>query len=178
MLIDRAQSVLVLIDIQERLMPAIADSAEIIENARRLAEAASLLEVPVKATEQYPRGLGATVPELKPFLPEVVSKTSFCAVPEQESTWSLLPPERGEIVIAGAEAHVCVLQTVLELRNRNVRTVVVADAVGSRAQSSRDRALDRMRDHGVEIVTTEMVLFEWLRDSTHPVFRDVQRLIR
>jgi nicotinamidase-related amidase len=177
MLIDRGRSVLVLIDIQERLMPAIADNAEIIENARRLAQAATTLEVPVRVTEQYPLGLGSTVPELKPFLPEVLSKTSFCAVTD-EGAWSLLPPDRDEIIIAGAEAHVCVLQTVLELRNRNVRTVLVADAVGSRTQRSRDCAVERMRDHGVEIVTTEMVLFEWLRDSSHPAFRDIQALIR
>jgi nicotinamidase-related amidase len=177
MLIDRALSVLVLIDIQERLMPAIADNAEIIDNARRLAAAATVLEVPVRATEQYPRGLGSTVSELKPFLAEIVSKTSFCAVTD-EGTWSVLPPDRPEVVIAGAEAHVCVLQTVLELRRRDVRTVVVADAVGSRTPRNRDLAVERMRDHGVEIVTTEMVLFEWLRDANHPAFREVQKLIR
>jgi nicotinamidase-related amidase len=176
-LVTAARSVLLIIDLQERLMPAIAAGDEVVANAARLAQAATLFDVPVAATEQYPDGLGPTVPELSAFPQLVMAKTAFSAVAEPGFD-TLLPPGRDEIVVVGAEAHVCVLQTVLGLRERDHRVVLVADAVGSRVTANRDAALTRAREHGAEVVSTEMVLFEWLRDSRHPAFRDVQKLIR
>jgi len=168
-------SALLLIDLQQRLMPAIHDGDAVVAGAVRLAEAARLLDVPVRATEQNPAGLGPTVGAVggHPRL----SKTSFNAVADPGFD-ALLPPGTEEIVVAGCEAHVCVLQTVLGLLARRHRVLLVADAIGSRDPADRDAAVDRARRHGAEVVTSEMVLFEWLRDSTHPRFREVHQLIR
>ncbi len=172
-----AAAALLLVDVQQRLMPAIDDGETVVANAVRLAEAARLLEVPTCATEQYPDGLGHTVPELAGHPQLVMAKTAFSAVADPGFA-TLLPPKTSEVVVAGAEAHVCVLQTVLGLVAARHRVLVVADAVGSRKPADKAFALDRLQRHGVEIVTTEMVLFEWLRDSMHPRFREVQQLIR
>jgi nicotinamidase-related amidase len=177
MLISAKDCLLLLVDLQERLMPAISGGEAVVANAVRLAEGAGLLGVPVAATEQYPEGLGPTVPELAAYPQLVLPKTAFGAVGEPGFAM-LLPPGTKEIVVAGAEAHVCVLQTVIGLREEGHRVVVVADAVGSRVPVNRDAALTRAREHGAEVVTTEMVLFEWMGASTHPQFRDVQKLIR
>src|SRR5690349_19557029 len=144
-------AVLLLIDLQERLMPVIADHEVVVARAVRLAEAATLLDVPVRATEQNPAALGRTVPPLS---------------------------AEGEIVVAGVEAHVCVLQTVLDLLDAGRRVVWAADATGSRDPADREVAIDRARRHGAEIVTSEMVLFEWLRDAKHPKFREVHKLVK
>ena len=173
-LLTAAGAVLLLVDFQQRLVPAIHDSDTVVARAVRLAEAAQVLGVPICATEQYPTGLGPTVAELAGYPQNVVAKTSFSGVADP----TLLPPAAREVVVAGVEAHVCVLQTVADLLAGEHRVVVVADAVGSRDPANRDAALQRMRAHGAEIVTSEMVLFEWLRDSMHPRFREVQKLLR
>jgi nicotinamidase-related amidase len=173
-LLTAAGAVLLLVDFQQQLVPAIHDGETVVARAVRLAEAAQLLGVPVCATEQYPTGLGHTVAELAGYPQNVVTKTSFSGAADPR----LLPPSAREVVVTGVEAHVCVLQTVAELLDTEHRVVVVADAVGSRDTANRDAALARMRAHGAEIVTSEMVLFEWLRDSTHPRFREVQKLLR
>jgi len=173
-LLTAAGAVLLLVDFQQRLVPAIHDGGTVVARAVRLAEAAQVLDVPVCATEQYPAGLGPTVPELAAYPQNVVEKTRFSGVADP----TLLPPGAREIVVAGVEAHVCVLQTVAELLAGDHRVVVVADAVGSRDSADRDAGLERMRAHGAEVVTSEMVLFEWLRDSMHPRFREVQKLLR
>ncbi len=177
MLVTAAGSVLLLIDMQQRLLPVIHDSERMLANAARLAQAAGLLDVPVCATEQNPAGLGPTVPELAAFPQLVLPKTAFGAVAEPGFA-TLLPPGTEEVVVAGAEAHVCVLQTVLGLLAVRHRVLLVADAVGSRDPANAAAGIDRAQRHGAEVVTTEMVLFEWLRDSTHPRFRDVQKLIK
>jgi len=173
-----AGSVLLLVDLQQRLMPAIHDGDAVVERARRLAEGARLLDVPTRATEQNPDGLGSTVAQLAGFPQLVLPKTSFGAVDEPGFA-TLLPPGTREVVVAGCEAHVCVLQTVLGLLAEGERRVVlVVDAIGSRNPADREIAIGRARAHGAEVVTSEMVLFEWLSDSTHPRFRDVQKLIK
>ncbi len=172
--IDPAASLLLLIDLQERLMPAIDGGAAVLANARRLLDAARLLGVPVLATEQNPRGLGVTVPSLAGA--PTVAKTTFDALRAPGVLDRL--PERLVPVVAGCEAHVCVLQTVLGLLGAGRRAFVVADAVGSRRADSREAALRRMERHGAEVVTTEMAVFEWLGTSEHPRFRDALALIR
>jgi nicotinamidase-related amidase len=175
-LITAEGAVLLLIDLQQRLMPAIHDHETVVARAVRLAEAAQLLDVPIRATEQYPAGLGPTVPQLAAYPQAVLAKTTFSAA--GDPGWSgLLPSGAGEIVIAGCEAHVCVLQTVLGLLGSGRRVVVVADATGSRDPADKAAAVERARQHGAEVVTSEMVLFEWLRDARHPKFREVQKLL-
>ena len=177
MLLTPDGAVLLLIDLQERLVPAIYDGEVVVARAVRLAEAARLLDVPVRATEQYPAGLGPTVPPLAAYPQAVLAKTTFSAA-EDPGFSGLLPAGTSEIVVAGCEAHVCVLQTVLSLLPGGHRVLMVADAVGSRDPADRTAAIDRARQHGAEIVTSEMVLFEWLRDSQHPKFREVQNLLK
>jgi nicotinamidase-related amidase len=168
---------LLLIDLQERLMPVIHDHEAVVARAVRLAEAAALLEVPVRATEQNPAALGPTVPPLAGYPQAVMAKTTFSAAGDPGLA-ALLPAGSGEIVVAGCEAHVCVLQTVLDLLASGRRVVWAADATGSRDPADRTAAIDRARQHGAEIVTSEMVLFEWLRSARHPKFREVHKLLR
>jgi nicotinamidase-related amidase len=148
-----------------------------VSRAVRLAEAARLLDVPVLATEQYPKGLGPTVAQLAAYPKSTLAKTAFSAA-EAPGFADLVPAGTRDIVIAGCEAHVCVLQTVLGLLGSRHRVILAADAIGSRDPADKAMALDRARQHGAEIVTTEMILFEWLRDARHPAFREVQKLLK
>jgi len=169
-------SSLLLIDLQARLMPVIAGGEAVVLNAARLASAARRLGVPLLVTEQNPQKLGATVPPLAPGAGELVEKMAFDACREPGFAARLAPGHA--VVVAGVEAHVCVLQTVLGLIAAGRPVFVVADAVGSRTPENRALALARMARHGAEIVSTEMVLFEWLGDAGHPAFRDLQALIK
>jgi len=176
--LDRSRSVLCLIDFQERLMPAIAGGEEVVANAGRLLAAAEALGVPVVSTEQNPKGLGGTVAELA--RPDgahpVVAKMTFDAC-RASGVIDALPPGH-HIVVAGCEAHVCVLQTVLGLLDRSRRPYVVADAIGSRRPESKEAAVRRLERAGAEIVTTEMVLFEWLATADDPAFKPVIALVK
>lgn len=173
---DRESSALVLVDFQSRLMPVIAEGAVLLANARRLLAAAEILGVPAVLTEQNAPGLGGTVPELagERDLP-VVHKMTFDACRTADAAKL---PDRPSCIIAGTEAHVCVLQTVLGLLDASRRVYVVADAVGSRRPESKAVALQRMAQHGAEIVTTEMVLFEWVATARDPRFREVLAMIK
>jgi nicotinamidase-related amidase len=203
MLLDVDESQLVLVDYQVRLMPALLENAAAVANAVRLAQMAALLRVPVFATEQNPSKLGASVPELEVALKQanarVLSKMQFSAVEEGLGEWLRPPakpvqgnarslpkhlqkasagPERGTIVLAGCEAHVCLLQTALDLLEDEFDVWVVTDACSSRTERNRDAAFDRLAGAGVELVTTEMVAFEWIRSAEHPDFKAVQGLIK
>jgi nicotinamidase-related amidase len=165
-LLSAEASVLLLVDLQPRFAPA--DS--VIANAGRLAEAAALLDVPVRATVR-----GSVEPPLV-WSPPPLARTVFNAV-AAEGFAGLLPNGADEVVVAGACAHVGVLQTVLGLLAARHRVLVVADAVDGRPPAQRAVALDRMQHHGAELVTTEMVMYEWLRDAAHPCHAEVQRLL-
>jgi nicotinamidase-related amidase len=198
MLIDSSASQLVLIDLQAKLVPAIYEGAAVVQNALRLARAAELLRVPISMTEQYPQGLGPTVPELAAYAKNPLVKMEFSAAdaglaellsdigtPKAAPNARSVPKhlqkplenQRTDIIIAGVEAHVCVLQTVLGLLD-DFDVYVVTDAVSSRTERNRDAAYDRMAAEGASLVTTEMVLFEWLRSAEHPQFKAVQGLIK
>ena len=174
--LDAQTSLLLLIDFQSRLIPAIDQGAAALANARRLIAAAAILDVPTLFTEQNAKGLGATVPELAPNPSNVVHKMTFDAI-RAPGVLERLGGDR-TIVMAGCEAHVCVLQTALGLIEKGRRTFVVGDAVGSRCAENKEAAIRRLERHGVEIVTTEMVLFEWLGTAEHPRFRDIVALIK
>jgi nicotinamidase-related amidase len=177
MLLSAERSVLLLVDLQQRLMPAIHDGDSVVARAARLAEAAVLLDVPVLATEQYPAGLGPTVEALAGYPRATLAKTAFSAAADP-GFQALLPAGTREIVIAGVETHVCVLQTALDLLGSRYRVILAADATGSRDPADHRAAVNRARQHGAEIVTSEMVLFEWLRDARHPSFRQVHKLLK
>jgi nicotinamidase-related amidase len=175
--IDRDRTTLLVIDFQQRLMPAIHDASSVLANAGRLIEAAGKLGVPAVVTEQYPRGLGPTVPELAVDGMPKLAKMDFDAT-RADGFFEHLPKDRPDIVVAGCEAHVCVLQTVLGLIDSGHAVHVVRDAIGSRRAESKETAVERMRGHGAGIVTTEMALFEWLGTAADPHFREISVLIR
>jgi nicotinamidase-related amidase len=198
MLIESTASQLVLMDLQIKLIPALHDGAGVVANALRLAQAAQLLRVPVCVTEQYPEGLGRTAPELAAWAAQPLQKLCFSAceeglieqleaagTPKASPNARSVPKHlqkpventRTEIVIAGAEAHICVLQTVMDLVE-DFDVFVVTDACSARTERNRDAAYDRMAAEGVNLVTTEMVLFEWLRSAEHEHFKAVQALVR
>lgn len=176
-IIEPDTSHLLLIDFQARLMPAIQQSEEVTGNAFKLLAAARKLGVPRSYTEQNPDKLGRTVPEVAPQPGEsVLPKMSFDACRTANVTGG--PNGATDFIVAGCETHVCVLQTVLGLLQAGQRVHVVADATGTRAQINRDIAISRMARHGAQIVTTEMVIFEWLGTATHPALRDIISLIK
>lgn len=170
-------SCLLIVDFQSRLAPALPGIRPALDNAIRLAKAARHLDVPVLATEQNARGIGETVDELKPLIERICPKMHFDAT--KEPGWpEFIPAGRPHIVVIGSETHVCVLQTAMGLLSRKHAVRVVSDAVASRTAQNRKAGLSRAAHYGAEIVTTEMVLFEWLQSCTHPRFRDVLALIK
>lgn len=175
-LIRADQSALLVIDLQERLLPHIHDWQRVLGHADWLVQVAQRLGVPVAATEQYPQGIGPTHPQIAARLPagSVGEKIHFSCV-----AGGCLPGlpgmERPQVVVCGTEAHVCVLQTVLELAAAGKRVFVVAEGVGSRDPEHKALALERMRAHGIEIVCREMVAFEWLGQAGTDRFRDVSK---
>lgn len=179
-LCDASRSTLIIIDLQERLMPAIHEGDAVVRNALRLAQTAKLLGIPVLGTAQNPQGLGPNVAEVHAQCDRVFAKMDFDACAEQ-AFLDALAVERGErddLIVAGCEAHVCVLQSVLGLLGRGHRVRLVADATGSRVPFNKQIALERARDAGAELLTTEMVLFEWMRSAEHPRFKDMLRLVK
>lgn len=174
MLMSAEHGSLLVIDIQDRLLRHVHGWQSLLDNAIWLVRIAKRIGVPVLASEQYPRGLGHTNPELLQELPagSVAEKVHFSCAAAQ--CFIGLPGSgRQQVVICGMEAHVCVQQTALELRGQGKDVFVVADTVGSRDLNDKALALERMRGHGVEIVTREMVAFEWLRQAGTPLFKEI-----
>ena len=205
MLLDAQECQLVLMDYQARLMPAMLDAAAVVANAARLAQVAALMQVPVVATEQNPSRLGPTVEGLQAALRQArartLSKMQFSAAEEGLGEWlrpeiqaSQVPQgnarslpkhlqkpaasQRQSIVLAGCEAHICMLQTALDLVEDEFEVWVVTDACTSRTERNRDAAFDRLAGAGVELVTTEMVAYEWLRSAEHPAFKAMLQLVK
>jgi len=176
MLMAADKSVLLVVDVQERLLPAIHDGETILANCIWLAGVARRLRVPVVVSEQYPAGLGPTAAPLKAVLDgaHYVDKTHFSCVSDGCLAGTEVEARR-QVIVVGTEAHVCVLQTVLELRWQGKEVFVVADAVGSRKPADKELALARMRAHGVEVVSREMVAFEWLKRSATAQFREINQ---
>ena len=170
------QSALLVIDLQERLLSHVHDWQQVLEHADWLVRVAQQLGVPVAATEQYPKGIGRTHSQVAARLPAGATgeKLHFSCV-AAKCLDGLPGSERHQVVVVGTESHVCVLQTVLDLRAQGKEVFVVADAVGSRKPSDKELALARMRGHGVHIVSREMVAFEWLRQAGTDLFRKISR---
>lgn len=177
MLMRTETSCLLVVDFQERLMPAIHDPDHIIANAVWLIQIAQRLGVPVLASEQYPQGLGHTVAAIRNLLPAAafMEKLHFSCAAERECMRRIDALNREQIVVIGAEAHVCVLQTALGLRASNKEVYLVADAVSSRSPRDVELALERMRAEGVRIVSREMAVFEWLHQAGDDRFRAISR---
>ena len=181
LLADRFDSQFVLIDVQDKLCAVMPQPAlqAVLNNCSILLQAAKLLSVPALCTEQYPKGLGTTMPELAPWLPSSsrVEKTCFSCC--EESTFSdQLDDTRNQMVLAGMEAHICVLQTAMQLLDMGRQVIVVEDAVLSRNPQNHANAMSRLRHAGVVVSNTESVVFEWLKVAEGDAFKQIARLLR
>lgn len=175
MLIDRNQATLLVVDIQEKLVPAVLDADGLLARVRWLLGVARDLSLPVVFSEQYPQGIGPTDASLLAILPQapVVEKVHFSCVAGACLPDSLLA--KPQVIVCGMETHVCVLQTVLELLAAGKQVFVIADAVSSRGELNHEYGLQRMRDTGAVLVTREMVLFELLRKAATDEFRSMSK---
>jgi nicotinamidase-related amidase len=176
---DSTRSTLVLVDFQVRLMPTIRDAASVVEEAVFLGRIAPLVGVRVLGTEQNPAGLGDNLPQIRALCERTLAKTHFDAC--RDGLLAALRETRadaGDVVIAGCEAHVCLLQTALGLRRAGVDVFVVAPACGSRRGVDHERAMCRLEQAGAAIVTPEMVAFEWLDSCESPAFRPALALLK
>ena len=180
MLISVQQSVLLVIDIQERLNPVMNSPELMLENTQRLLKGAALLNVPTLISEQYPKGLGHTVEPIASLLPKgaVQEKEIFSCMADDGYADRFNGLNKSQAIICGIEAHVCVLQTAIDLIHRGTHVFVVADATSSRTATNHMLALERLKTAGAEIVTTEMVLFEWLRRAGTPEFKEISGLVK
>jgi nicotinamidase-related amidase len=174
---DAERSTLVIVDLQSRLMPAIHDCDAVLRRCTMLARAARLLGIPVLATEQNPEGLGRNVDPIPALADRTIAKIAFDGAAEPFLK-EAIDPTRRHLLLAGCEAHVCLMQTALGLAGAGYKVAVAADACGSRRLSDRDAALSRMKRAGLDIVTAEMAVFLWLKRSDHPHFRDVLALVK
>ena len=202
MLMDADECQLVLIDFQDKLLPAMWEGQACWANAQRLAQAAHLLGLPVWGTEQNPARLGSLPQAMTALCTQTLAKMQFSAceagllellqpvpatkpvhgnarsLPKHLQKNVATEPERRSLVLAGVEAHVCLLQTALDLLEQEWEVWVVTDACSSRTERNRDAAYDRLAGAGAELVTTEMVIFEWLGSAEHPHFKTLQDLIK
>ena len=178
-LLNRDRSQLVLIDVQEKLLPHIAEASQLVANCEKLLQAARILSIPYYATEQYPKGLGSTIKALAKYLEHPVpDKLRFSSAEVLVEQTSIANQNRNQIVICGMETHVCVLQTTYDLLAMGDRVTIVADAVSSRSRTDWQFALQRMADAGATITTTEAVLFEWCEVAGSDEFKRISRLVK
>lgn len=176
MLMNRERSALLIVDVQERLAPAIHDGECVAANCAWLAAVALRIGVPVVVTEHFPDKLGGTLAAVRAAAEAAQFVTKQCFSAQADGCLERTAvAARPQVVVCGTEAHVCVQQTALGLHWAGKQVFVVADASGSRATNDRELALARMRSHGIEIVSREMVAFEWLERGGTPLFRDVVR---
>lgn len=169
---------LLVVDIQEKLLPKIMQAGEVLRNASFLVNAAKVLGVPVIATEQYPKGLGPTVEPIRGLLTTVWEKKTFSAVAEGGALDFLKSDARIKVVVAGIEAHICVMQTVLDLLNQGFHVFVCVDAVSSRYAIDVKIALKRMQQAGAILVTAETCVYEWLETAANPAFREISTMVQ
>ena len=181
MLIEASKACLLLIDVQDRLMPAMHQAERVADNCMVLLKTAEKLDLPIIITEQYPKGLGPTIPELEHKGAMTFEKLSFSAMRDDAVRTHFKQMEDSgfkHVVMAGIEAHVCVLQTALDLKNAGFDVFVVADAVSSRSAQSVELALARLGANGVQIINVEMAIFELAGKAGTPEFKALSALIK
>lgn len=180
-MLNTEDSLLIIIDIQEKLLKAACESEKIASNVVKMAKASNILSVPVIVTEQYPKGLGETVSVLKDALASdvcVIEKTSFSALSEGKFKDKIDSFNKKQVLICGIETHICVLQTALDLHNAGYDVYILADCSSSRQFAEHNTAVELLKQYNIKIVSTEIVLFEWLKTSKHPKFKEIQALIK
>lgn len=178
LLMSRTDTALLVIDVQQRLLPSIAGHRRVVWNIRRLLDGAAVLGIPVLATEQYPLGLGPTVPELAQRLGEIPAKLTFSCRECADGFRRLEAQGILKILLCGIETHVCVQQTALDLLAAGWHVYVAVDAAGSRSTEDHQVAIRRLESAGATITTTEAALFEWCDVAGTPEFKQISRLVR
>lgn len=176
-LLDAQRSALVIVDIQEKLLPKIIDHQRLLWNSSRAARGAQVVGVPVLLTEQYPKGLGGTVSPLDSFSSCRHEKTAFSVCGATSFREELGNMGIEQVVLCGIETHICVTQSALDLSANGFDVYVVVDAVGARHELDHLTALNRLRDEGVTLLTTETLLFEWSQDAMHERFAEIRALV-
>jgi nicotinamidase-related amidase len=173
-------SVLVMIDIQGKLWNVMSEKEALQENAQKLIKGLNLLGVPVIATEQNPRGLGPTLPELAQLLPAFnpLPKMCFSCCQDPEFSKALAVMVRQQVLVCGIETHICVYQTALELLHKGYEVQIVTDVVSSRSAANKQVALNRLQAEGAKMTSTEMALFELLRSAENAGFKEISRIIK
>lgn len=170
----------IVIDIQERLFPAMGDKELLLENCKKLISGLNVLETPLLVTQQYTKGLGATLPELSDMISgfSPIEKTSFSCYDEPDFISALEETDRKNVIICGIESHVCVLQTAIDLQEAGYTPVVVFDCVSSRNENDKTLALERFRYEGIMLASTESVLFELTKGAKAPEFKAISKIVK
>lgn len=177
MLISPNNSALLVIDIQEKLLPALHDASTMLHNSKWLINIANELNIPVLVTEQYPQGLGHTSAELLPLLKnaEVMHKEHFSTAEEPHCLEIINRQDKEQLILIGAESHICLLQSAVGLAEQGYDVFVVTDAIRSRSQSDYETALIRLQQNGIQRVSKEMVAYEWLQKCNTDLFRHISK---
>ena len=177
MLLNKNDSILLSVDVQEKLIPHIFNKDQCIQKGQWLLKLAAKMQVPAIASEQYPKGLGSTIPEFHSYISEqqTIEKMHFSCMQEPSFVHLLNEHKKNQIILFGIESHDCVLQTAFELKEAGFEVFVVVDAVGSRSEFDYKYGLKRMKQAGIHLVTAEMVFFEWLRQSNVPDFKALSK---
>ncbi len=179
-MINLNDSVLIIVDVQEKLFPLIKKKEKLIKNINILLKIFSHLKLPIIISEQYPSGLGKTIPEVNISSAKIIKieKTTFSCWKDSKFKNNLSSLSKKQIILCGVETHICVLQTCMDLLNNSFEVFVSEDTVNSRSKENHFLGIERMRLKGIEIVNTEMILFELLEDSKHRDFKELSKLIR
>jgi len=179
-LLSKEGTALVIIDIQEKLFPHMAEKDRIAQNVAKLVKFAEIMKIPVVLTEQYPKGLGCTIPEVKRLVPNIhpIEKVDFTCLGSEEFKACLGRLEAQKLIITGIESHICVTQTAIDGLNKGYKVYVVSDAVSSRSLADKAIAIERMRQSGVTIVSTEMLIYELLGRAGTAEFREALKLVK
>jgi len=178
MRIQAEDTILLLVDVQEKLYPVMDNKEQLLDKVRILLEGAKALGVPMVAARQYPKGLGDCIPELRAYFNGYFDKVSFSCCGTDEFAAALAATGRKKVVIAGIEAHICVLQTVIDLKQAGYVPVVVADAISSRRRQDYEIALRRMEAEGALLTTVEAILFELCRKAGSEAFKAISKLVK
>lgn len=179
-LISRDGAALIIIDVQEKLFPLISDRERILNNLYKLIQFARIINMPIILTEQYPKGLGPTIPEIKKILLDVqpIEKVEFSCFGSEKFRKAVRGLSVETLIIAGIEAHICVVQTAIEGVKEGYRVCVVSDATSSRNPEDKEIALERLRENGVTVASTEMLIYELLKRAGTQEFREALKLIK
>ncbi len=178
MLLARDESLLVVVDAQRRLLDVVPNAGPVVDNMQRVLEGAALLDVPRVVSEQYPEKLGPTDERLRPYLPGALPKLAFSCVGCRAFRRQLAQWQRRQVVVMGIETHVCVLQTCFDILSEGAEVFVIVDAVAARKSVDHRTALTRMEAQGVQLVTAEMVLFEWCVEAGTAEFKQISQIVR